>query len=400
MRVLLTEGSGLTSRQVAQRLGELGHEVELLSSTQLCLSRFTRHVRAVHSVPEFGSDPFGWLDAALRIASHRKADLLFPTQEQVTVLSAQEKRLTVPTIVPAFPVLRRVQDKVSAYRTLKEIGAPQPKALVVSDASDLRRVGSYPVFVKRSVSTASSGVRRATTSDELVAAVRDLGLGAVELIAQEQASGPLAMAQAVADRGRLIACHANLRVKEGIGGGASLKKSVVAPRLAELLDKMVSALGWRGGLSMDVILTERGPLIIDVNPRLVEPANALHAGVDLVGAMLGLVDGAGAQIQPAGREGVLTRQTLLAILGAAERSGTRRAILREAKEAILARGEYDGSIEELTPVFGDPMAAIPVAAALAATLLHPPLWRRFHGGAVGPYALTQDAWRQIIASAS
>jgi hypothetical protein len=42
MRVILTEGSGLTSRQVAQRLGELGHEVELLSSTKLCLSRFTR----------------------------------------------------------------------------------------------------------------------------------------------------------------------------------------------------------------------------------------------------------------------------------------------------------------------------------------------------------------------
>ena len=117
MRVILTEGSSLTSRQVAQRLGELGHEVELLSSTKLCLSRFTRHVHVVHSVPNFGSDPFGWLDAAQRIASNRNADLLFSTQEQVTVLSAQEKRLTVPTVIPAFPALRRVQDKISALRS-------------------------------------------------------------------------------------------------------------------------------------------------------------------------------------------------------------------------------------------------------------------------------------------
>jgi hypothetical protein len=65
MRILLTEGSGLTSRQVAGRLGALGHEVEILSSAALCLTRFTRHVRAVHAVPRFGLDPFGWLDVAL-----------------------------------------------------------------------------------------------------------------------------------------------------------------------------------------------------------------------------------------------------------------------------------------------------------------------------------------------
>jgi hypothetical protein len=38
----------------------------------------------VHDVPRFGLDPFGWLAAAERIAGERKANLLFPTQEQVT----------------------------------------------------------------------------------------------------------------------------------------------------------------------------------------------------------------------------------------------------------------------------------------------------------------------------
>ncbi len=79
MRILLSEGSGLTSRQTASRLSELRHEVELLSSSKVCLTRFTRHVRAVHPVPNFGSDPFGWLNAAMAIAKARRADLLFPT---------------------------------------------------------------------------------------------------------------------------------------------------------------------------------------------------------------------------------------------------------------------------------------------------------------------------------
>jgi ATP-grasp domain-containing protein len=400
MRVLLSEGSGLTSRQVAGQLGTLGHEVEILSSSTICLTRFTRHVGAVHDVPRFGLDPFGWLAAAERIAGERGADLLFPTQEQVTVLSARRKQLRVATIVPPFASLARVQDKISAFHALSEIGAPQPRSFVISSADDLRQVTAYPVFVKRPVSTASSGVRRATNAQALEAAARELGLGQCELIAQSQASGPLAMVQAVADRGRLVAHHACLRLREGIGGGASLKESVTLPGLAEMLARLVAALDWHGALSMDVIVADSGPVVIDVNPRIVEPANALAAGVDLVAAMLDVTGDAPARVRPATSAGTRTRQTLLAILGAAEQRGARGAILREAFDAIFARGDYAGSIEELTPVAGDPIAAVPVAAALVATLIHPPLWRKFHDGAVGPYAVTPEAWKEILAAAT
>jgi hypothetical protein len=96
---------------------------------------------------------------------------------------------------------------------------------------------------------------------------------------------------------------------------------------------------------------------------------------------------------------VRTRQTLLAILGAAEQHGTRGAVFREAFDAIFGRGDYAGSDEELTPVAGDPVAAVPVIAALVASLIHPPLWRKFHAGAVGPYAVTPEAWNKILAAA-
>ena len=66
------------------------------------------------------------------IAKTRRADLLFPTQEQVTMLSAREKCLSVPTIVPPFSALRLMQDKISVYRTLAEIGAPQPQTIAIA----------------------------------------------------------------------------------------------------------------------------------------------------------------------------------------------------------------------------------------------------------------------------
>src|SRR5215510_10701695 len=117
MRILLSEGSSLTSRQVAIRLGDLGHHVELLSSTKLCLTRFTRHVRKIHLVPRFGRGPLAWLEAANAIAETRAMDVLFPTQEQVAVLSACRHALAIATIVPAFPSLRRLQDKIAAFCT-------------------------------------------------------------------------------------------------------------------------------------------------------------------------------------------------------------------------------------------------------------------------------------------
>ena len=109
--------------------------------------------------------------------------------------------------------------------------------------------------------------------------------------------------------------------------------------------------------------------------------------------MLDLAAGGRTQVRPVGRAGVLSHQSLLAILGAAERTGSRRA------DAFLLSGAYLGSQEELTPIAGDPLAAVPVLAACLATIVHPSLWRKFYGGAVGAYAVTPQAWTAIVDSA-
>ena len=179
MRILLSEGSGLTSRQVATRLGDLGHDVELLSATRICLTRFTRHVRKIHPVPRFGREPLAWFDAASAIAKARGIDVLFPTHEQVAVLSALQQALNVATVVPPFPSLRRVQDKISAFRTLQEVGVPQPVSVIARSIDDLTGLATFPVFVKRPISTASSGVRRVSSSAELQTVASALGFGPV-----------------------------------------------------------------------------------------------------------------------------------------------------------------------------------------------------------------------------
>lgn len=407
MFVLLSDGAGLTSRQCATLLSQAGHRVSALAPDPLCLCLLTRHVRKVHRVPGLGSDPLGWLDAALDVASRRHADILLPVQEQVAVMSLARDRIAgagLLTAVPDFAALAQVQDKVAAFRTLTRLGLPQPQAVVVTSGEALDGIDALPAFVKTPVGTASAGVRRVTTRAELRQHAARLDCSAGVLV-QQPASGPLVMVQSVFASGELVAFHACERVREGASGGASHKRGISLPAARAQLDVLGKALNWHGALSADVIVTAEGPQFIDINPRLVEPVNAALSGVDLVGTLVEVAkSGTGAR-QPAGTPGVQTHQALLALLGVAAQTGRRRDILRDLLCAVTRSGDYRHSAEELTPVRwagagADPVTAIPVIAAALATLVRPAAWRHFAAGATSAYSLTPAAWRTLLDEAA
>jgi predicted ATP-grasp superfamily ATP-dependent carboligase len=292
-----------------------------------------------------------------------------------------------------------VQDKIAASRSLEELGLPQPPTRVISREVDLDSVVRFPVFLKRAVSTASTGVRRAVDRESLRGMFGDLlGLGGGELLVQQQVEGPLAMVQAIADQGRLVAVHANVRVREGANGGASSKESFVDPRIEAQMRHLVASLAWHGPISLDAILTSDGPIYIDVNPRLVEPRNALLAGVDLVRIALELAMGEHPKPHAVGRTGVRSHQLVLAELRAAQQG--RRALLCELAQAVTHAGPYANSVEELTPARGDLRALLPPVTIALATIVSPSAWRFFAGSSVDAYAVSQKGWSDIVARAT
>ncbi len=395
MRVLLSDGSGLTARQVATQLAAAGHRVEVLTPDPLALTRFTRTVRRVHPVPPYGRDPLAWLDETVRVLARGGFDVLLPTQEQVAVLSRYPDRVTglgVGLAVPPFEALKRVQDKVSATATLTRVGLPQPETVVVQGADQLRAVPP-PVFVKTPIGTATTGVSYVGSVEELERLATRLDYRA-GIVVQQPLSGPLLMIQAVYAHGRLLARHANVREREGVRGGASGKRGVDPPGLDAHLTALGEELGWHGALSLDAIRTVDGLRYIDVNPRLVEPGNAWRSGVDLVDTLLTVSKGGSPAPVAVGAVGVGTHQLLLAVLGAA--ADGRAAVLRELLAAARHAGPYRDSREELTPLRRDPLGALPVALAAAATLARPSAWRWFSTGAVTNYALTPQGWQRIL----
>ena len=318
--------------------------------------------------------------------------------------SAQRLRsLGVATAVPAFDALSKVQDKLAASQTMAEVGLSQPAAAVVTTANELAAWERLPAFVKTPIGTATTGVWYVTESAELAALASDwAAAGAFRdggVLVQSPVPGLLLVVQSVFSGGELIACHANLRAREGASGGASHKQSIDLPAAREQLALLGGRLGWHGALSADAILTENGPVYIDINPRLVELGNAWRAGVDLVTPLLDIALGKAPVPQAPGRAGILTHQLLLAVLGAAQHRRTRRAVTAELVSAARHRGSYRCSAEELTPLRGDLRTVFPLAAASLATVISPATWRWFSSGAVTSYALTPTAWRSIVAGA-
>src|SRR5260370_37210622 len=92
------------------------------------------------------------------------------------------------------------------------------------------------------------------------------------------------------------------------------------------------------------------PLLIDCNPRRVEPMSAYLAGTDLVGLLLQLSRGETPPALRDSREVVRTHLAMQALLGCAARGGTLRNLLRECRRLLLGAASSACSTEVLMPV--------------------------------------------------
>jgi len=156
-------------------------------------------------------------------------------------------------------------------------------------------------------------------------------------------------------------------------------------------------LGWHGALSVDYVMPHdgSGALLIDCNPRLVEPMSAYLAGLDLVRLLLQVSLGETPMPAPDSREGVRTHLAMQVLLGCASRGETRRDIIVECWRLIIASGPYAGSAEELAPVWLDWISAVPLAMIAVVLLAAPKLGVKLASGGWGSHLLDIASIRRI-----
>jgi predicted ATP-grasp superfamily ATP-dependent carboligase len=403
-RILLSEGSSLSSREAITAFGLAGHQVELVSSNPICLGRFSRFVNRVHRVPASGVDPDGYLAAVIEIVKTGSIDALIPVHEQAYLFAAARERLPagLGIALADFEAFEQVQSKASFAGLLTRLKVTQPQTDIIRSADEFVAGRPTPFFVKAAFGTASAGVWRVgdlRQRDALLVQLEQQNAFADGLVVQAAVIGALERTQAVFDHGRLVASHIYRQVVEGPGGGDVLKISVNRTEVRQTVERIGQALAWHGALSFDYIRDDATgtPHFIDANPRLVEPMNAWLSGVDLPGALLQISLGETPLVQREGREGVLTRLGLMGLLDAARRRDRRRDILREIGLLIRNSGRYRGSREELVPLLTDPWCAIPLSLVAARLLRAPKTAARFSDSTVAAYSLTPSAIHRLRA---
>src|SRR3981189_1375951 len=98
-KILLSEGSSLSSREAITALGLAGHRVELVSSDPMCLGRFSRFVTRVHRAPACAADPAGYLARVIETVTTSDIDVLLPVHEQAYLLAAARNQLPARRLV-------------------------------------------------------------------------------------------------------------------------------------------------------------------------------------------------------------------------------------------------------------------------------------------------------------
>ncbi len=388
-RVLLTEGSSLTSREVLTCLGPAGYQIEVLDPDPICLARFSRWVRAAHRCPPAGADPLGYLRRLDTVVAQRAIDVVLPTHEQAWLLAVARPRLAarVRVAVADASAFERVQSKIAFASLLDQLGLPQPAWRSVSSASEVADL-AFPYWLKAPFSTAGQGVREVTDGRSRDAALSALLGEGLPVMAQQPASGVYGQVQGLFDRGRLVAVHTSVQRGVGAGGSAAARLSVnhAAPR--EHISLVGKALEWHGGLTLDYLHEDGSPQYIECNPRTVEPGNATASGVNIPELQVRLTLGDEMpQALRVGRPDVRTHGTIALLLGTASRGQPRRSLLAAILDVIRRRGVYADSSEQLTPVLRDPPSLAPAAFVGARLLVSPASAAEIAAHAVASYSI-------------
>jgi hypothetical protein len=401
LRILLSEGSSTSAREVITILGMQGHHVEVCDPDPRCLGRFSLFVRRFHRCPGLGVDPIGYVTFVLELIGRRRFDVLLPIHEQGYVLSKTREAIEshVAVALPSHAAYQKAHSKASFSCLLSELGLPQPRTRLVGTREDVLALNRFPLILKAATGTASRMVWPVKGPHELAAAVKELARGgafADVVIAQEYISAPVEHAQAVFGLGRLLGMHAYRQIARGAGGGDAMKESVYRPLVREHLTRIGKHLDWHGALSVDYLaLGENDVRYIDCNPRLVEPMNALLAGHDLLNLLLQVTRGASPEPLAPCRAGVRTHLALQALLGCAMRTRSRLELLRECQRLLMRTGVYQCSEEELTPLRIDWPSVIPTVFAAAWLLIRPRAAEQLANRGWGDHLLNSESIRTI-----
>ncbi|TIT72732.1 MAG: ATP-grasp domain-containing protein, partial [Mesorhizobium sp.] len=216
-------------------------------------------------------------------------DLVIPTCEEVFHLAMAWRGRAMPArlFAPGIELLAEVHNKHAFIRLAERLGLAVPETVLLQSTADLEAVRgrSRELVFKPVWSRFASHVLRRPTPDFLDTIAPS---PAMPWVAQRFVDGDEISAYAVAREGKLkaLALYRSL-YRAGKGGGIFFER-VEDQAARELVERIVTATGWIGQISFDLMREEDGRVLpLECNPRAVSGLHFFRDTARYADAVLG-----------------------------------------------------------------------------------------------------------------
>jgi predicted ATP-grasp superfamily ATP-dependent carboligase len=270
---------------VVRTLGRVGVPVYGVHEDRLAPAGLSRYATGRFVWPTGGQHTYQQqlLDGIASVGERiGRPAVLIPTDDHAALFVAEQAHvLRQWFLIPdqCATLVRDVIDKATLYERCRAIGAPVPNTVVAGTDGDLRRLAadmSFPIVVKRGAPWLHGDGRRAT-STRLVDRPSDLmaGEAPTPVLLQEHipaGEGDDWLFHGYCDsssRCLLAGTGRKVRSFPPRAGETSLGRSEPNPDLDELARSLLTAIGYRGVVSMDYRFDRRDGTykLLDLNPR-------------------------------------------------------------------------------------------------------------------------------------
>lgn len=208
-----------------------------------------------------------------------------------------------PVLASSPDAVKEVSNKLHLAKKLEALGMPNPQCYSPEELDAIE----YPVILKPSSGGGGIFNRVARNRQELLAAFEELerldpGLAAEELVIQDFLEGipssvslfsTKSQALAVAVNEQLIGTPWLSRLPFAYCGNVTPFRTEHTEEMEALAEELVLALGLLGSNGVDFLVTEKGPVVLEVNPRFQGSLDTIEmaTGINLFEAHIGCFRG-------------------------------------------------------------------------------------------------------------
>ncbi len=270
MRVLITAAHGDIAEAAARTLREVYRDLFLIGlDLEPGAWPGRDYCDVIEQAPRPDAADYGAHLSAR--ADHWGADLIVPFNEHElrALARAQAAGWSDPRLVMLAPeFVEMALDKLASAQWLAEIGAPAPTTLLLSQADP----AAAPLFIKPRAGSGSRGLHAAHTPRDVHAlqARLDDTYVAQTLLVDDTAE----FTCAVFSWNGLVR---SAIMRRRLAGGLSKSITVEAhPAITDVLHQISEAAGVNGCFNVQLRLTEAGPVVFEINPRLSSTLRMRH----------------------------------------------------------------------------------------------------------------------------